>query len=141
MAILQYQPWSLLADLERSIQANADTDAQPTTGVDWQPDSEVVETQDAFLLSLDVPGVKQSDIEISSEDQQLTIKGNRVRVAQDANKTHFVNRVYGSFAKTYRLPDTVDGENIKARLEDGVLSIALPKQEQAKPRKISVDIE
>lgn len=140
MAILQYQPWSLLADLERSIQAN--TDATPTTGNDWQPDAEIIETQDAFLLSLDVPGVKNVDLEISAENQQLVIKGKRLRVTpEDGARTHASDRVYGSFSKTYRLPESVDGEQIEARLDEGVLSIALPKREQSKPRKIVVNVE
>jgi HSP20 family protein len=88
---------------------------------------EVSETENAFLLSIDAPGMKKEDVKIEVTGNTLTISGER------RNK-----KSYGKFARSFTLPDSIDSSKIEANFEDGVLEIAIPKSEQAKPRTIEI---
>lgn len=105
----------------------------------WTPSCDVVEDQENLKLVLELPGVKPEDVKISIENQVLTIRGEKKQVAvESSERWHRYERAYGSFERTFSLPSTVDAERIQATVDHGVLTVALPKSEKAKPREIPV---
>jgi len=100
---------------------------------------DVKETKDAFHFWADLPGVKQSDVDISVAGNKLTITGKREADPAQKDENVFVSeRSYGSFSRTFTLPTSADVENIKADLTSGVLAVTLPKRVESQPRKITV---
>jgi HSP20 family protein len=114
--------------------------AAPTTG--WVPSLDVVETPDAYLVKLDLPGVEPGDLDISIAEGVLEIKGERkVEEKKEGEGWHRVERRYGSFCRSVRLPDAVDTAKVAAASKHGVLTVTLPKAERAKPRHIDVKVD
>jgi HSP20 family protein len=108
----------------------------------WTPRLDVKETDDAYVVQMDVPGIDKKDIHVTLEDGLLSVSGNRKAEHQEegANGTwHRVERSWGSFERHLRLGDGVDADNVKAEAKDGVLTIRVPKKETAKPRVIAVE--
>jgi len=105
----------------------------PTPSSPW----EVSESEDAYFLSVDAPGMKRDDIKIEVTGNLLSITGERKREYHE-DRRHMRSRSYGQFTRTFTLPEAVDSARIEANFEDGVLEIAVPKTEKAKPRKIEV---
>jgi len=105
----------------------------------FAPAFEVKETNDAFELKADVPGVNESDIDIAVHNNVLSVSGNRTPDERKEGETYALyERQFGSFSRSFSLPDAADGEKIDARLEDGVLHLTIGKRVEAKPRKISL---
>lgn len=103
------------------------------------PTFEVKETKDGFVFKADVPGVKEQDLEVSLTGNRLTVSGKREAEREDKGDTYFTyERSYGSFTRSFTLPDGVDAEHVRADLKDGVLSLILPKRPEMKPKKIDV---
>lgn len=108
-------------------------------GGEFVPSFEMKETPDAFVLRGDVPGVRDEDLDISISGQTLTVSGKREEEAKDESERYYrYERSYGTFARSFALPDTADLENASANLEGGVLSVTMPKRESAKARKIEI---
>ncbi len=105
----------------------------------WLPPVDVRETDEALTLTAEVPGLSKDDVSITLENNVLTISGER-RFEKDAEKEsyHRIERAYGTFSRSFTLPANVESDKAKATFENGVLSIALPKSEEAKPRKIAI---
>jgi HSP20 family protein len=103
----------------------------------FDPSIDVHEGENDVVFVCDVPGVKKDDLEVTLENDVLTIKG--VRRFEGKDKEQIVlGRAYGSFNRTFALPDYLDDANLTAQLADGVLTISIPKQAKAKPRKIQI---
>jgi HSP20 family protein len=98
---------------------------------------DVRSNDDELQFVCDVPGVKQDDLEVTLENRVLTIKGARKFESRE-NEQVMLGRTYGSFTRSYTLPDYIDDANLAASLADGVLTIRIPKQAKAKPRKIQI---
>ncbi len=127
-------------DFERALGPNHGNErtsyAQPSV---WSPAVDIKETEDAYLLRADLPGVDPKDIEVNMEKGVLTIKGERsTEATQEWDSYTRVERVGGSFYRRFSLPDTADREKITAKSNNGVLEVRIPKQEQVKPRRITV---
>jgi len=103
----------------------------------FDPSVDVHASDDEVVLVCDVPGIKQDDLQLTLENHVLTIKGTR-RFDGKENEQVMLGRAYGSFNRSYTLPECVDDENLTARLADGVLTIRIPKQAKAKPKKIQI---
>jgi HSP20 family protein len=105
----------------------------------WAPALDISERKDAYVVAVEVPGVKADDLDITLEDGLLTIQGER-QFTQESSEQQFhrVERRYGSFRRSITLPAQVQAEQIEASFEDGVLQVIVPKAEEAKPKKISV---
>ena len=105
------------------------------------PALDLSETEDSFLVEAAVPGLKPEDVEITVENNVLTIKGETRQAKEDKQRSfHRIERRFGSFQRTIALPNTVKPDAIKASLEHGVLRLEIPKAEEVKPRKISVNV-
>ena len=105
----------------------------------WVPAVDVAETQDRFLITAELPGLRPEDVDISVENSVLRIQGER-RFYDERKEDDFhrIERRFGSFTRSITLPSTADAENIQASFDAGVLTIEVPKREEAKPRKIQV---
>jgi len=105
----------------------------------WAPALDISERKDAYLVTVELPGIKPEDLDITMEDGLLTIQGER-QFTQESSEQQFhrVERRYGAFRRSITLPAQVQAEQIEASFEDGVLQIMVPKMEEAKPKRIQV---
>lgn len=103
----------------------------------FDPAIDVRASENEVVFICDVPGVKQEDLEVTLENHVLTIKGARRFDSKD-NEQVVLRRAYGSFSRSFTLPDTLDEENLSAGLAEGVLTVRIPKHPKAKPRKIQI---
>ena len=107
----------------------------------WVPPVDISEQADAIRITAEVPGVKPEDVQISVEGNVLTIHGTKQQVEEErTERVHRYERAYGAFERSFTLPATVDPRGIKATYDHGVLTLTLPKVEQAKPRQIPVEV-
>jgi HSP20 family protein len=145
MPIMKYRPLADLdADLNSGLRLFQDTVSrlldQPSTRP-WAPSVDIFETENELLLKADLPGLDMKDIEIQLENGTLALRGERkFEVDQKEGGYHRVERSYGTFARYFTLPDTLDPEHVKADYKNGVLTVKLPKKELAKPRQIKVEV-
>ncbi len=107
----------------------------------WAPAVDIHETEDSFVVKADLPGVNKDDIQIDLKDNTITLKGER-KFENKVSKDNYirVERSYGTFVRSFTLPQNVDAEKIKAAYKDGVLELTLPKKEEAKPKQIKVEV-
>ena len=104
-----------------------------------RPAMDVVENDKEVSLRLDLPGLKPEDVNVSIDDHVLTISGQiGDTIEREGDRYHYRERRTGSFQRSLRLPSTVDTENVEASFENGVLTVTLPKLEQAQPKRITV---
>jgi HSP20 family protein len=112
-----------------------------TTSGAFVPPVDIYEDQHGIQLKLEVPGIDEKDLDIQVENNVLTVSGERkFEQEQKEENFHRIERRYGSFTRSFTLPQTVDGEKITADYNSGVLSIRLAKREEAKPKQIKVNI-
>jgi HSP20 family protein len=114
---------------------------EPLTGGAWVPAVDIFETpQKDVVVKVDLPGLKREDIKVTFENNVLSIEGER-KMAEDLERESFhrVERGYGPFRRSFSLPSTVDVTRVEAGYQDGVLSITLPRREEARPRHIKVN--
>lgn len=108
----------------------------------WTPQVDIFENKNEIALEADLPGVKAEDFKLTIENYQLTLSGERkFEQGSDQDNWHRVERGYGSFTRTFRLPTTVDVEAVKAEFKNGVLRIALPKREEVKARQVHIEVK
>jgi HSP20 family protein len=108
---------------------------------DFVPAVNTRESDDAYYIELDLPGIRKEDIEITTEDNVLTISGERKHQEEVNEEDYYrIESVYGKFTRSFTLPDKVDAEKIKAHSQDGVLEVVIPKLEEKvqKTRKITI---
>jgi HSP20 family protein len=105
----------------------------------WMPALDIYEGKDRFVISVELPGIEPADVDISVEDSTLTIRGER-KFYQEVNEDSFhrVERRYGAFSRSLALPQTANADAIEASFDRGVLTVEIPKVEEAKPKKITV---
>ena len=102
----------------------------------FSPPVDVHETEDEYLVKIDLPGVKSEDVNVEVNDNVLAVSGSRV--ADETGAAQLVERPYGSFARTLTLPQGVDSDSIEAGYQDGVLELRIPKPAEQKPKKIAI---
>jgi HSP20 family protein len=106
---------------------------------DFDAAFEVKETKDGYVFKADVPGIKESDLAINLTENRLTVSGKREAEKQQESDTYFsYERSYGSFTRSFTLPEGVDAEKVNASLKDGVLTINVAKKPEAQPKKVSI---
>ncbi|MFZ1992740.1 MAG: Hsp20/alpha crystallin family protein, partial [Solirubrobacteraceae bacterium] len=117
------------------------TPSNGTTFRRWIPAMDLVETEDAFVLTADLPGLSESDVNIEVEDNVLTVSGERKSEHEDRKTGYYrVERSYGSFRRSLTLPDGVDPGVVKATFDKGVLEVTVPKPAQQAPRKVQIAV-
>ncbi len=107
----------------------------------WAPAVDIRETGEDFLITAELPGLGKQDVKVNYEDGVLSIRGEKKQEHEekDANY-HRVERSYGVFERSFRLPSRVAVEKIEAKFKDGVLNLTLPKAEEARPKQIQIDV-
>jgi HSP20 family protein len=105
----------------------------------WMPPVDIQETEEGYRLTAELPGLTRDDINITLENNVLRLSGER-KFEKDVKKEsyHRIERSYGNFQRSFSLPHQVNGEKVEASFKDGVLTIMVPKAEQARPRKIAI---
>jgi HSP20 family protein len=131
-------PFNLMDALLRWDPRSSEPGRAPHAGAGFAPAFDVKETKDAYVIKADLPGVKDEDLAISMTGNQLTVAGKRDEQWEEGARYHALERGRGSFARTFVLPDGVDGDHVTAVLKDGVLSLHIPKRPEAQPRKIPI---
>ena len=115
-------------------------DDQTATGYDWTPAVDIKEEDHRYIIHADVPGIQPEDIDVSLEDDVLTIRGER-KLDKEEEKEGYkrIERVRGSFFRRFNLPDTADQNKVTAKCKDGVLEVVIEKQEKVLPKKITIN--
>ena len=115
---------------------------EPSTAITsaWFAPTDVSEDNESLQISMELPGVRPEDVKLSLENNMLTIRGTKRQQAEEqAERIHRYERSYGTFERTFALPNTVDAEKISAKYEHGILTVTVPKSERARPREIPVN--
>ena len=145
MAIVRYDPFRDLRTLQGEVnrlfsrnRSRANGDENIARGA-WNPSVDIFETKDQVVLEVELPGMKREDFDLSVENNALTLKGERkFEKKQETDNYHRVERSYGSFVRSFTLPQTVNAEGATAEYKNGVLRVTLPKREEVKARKIEI---
>ena len=147
MAIVRWEPFQdLLAIQERFNRmfnvtfSRAFGDEELTTRA-WAPPVDIFETDNNLVLKAELPGVDPKEVEVRVEDSTLYLKGQRnfEREVKEENY-HRIERSYGSFTRTFALPSSIDPEKVAAEYKDGVLTLTMPKREEARPKTIKINV-
>lgn len=149
MAIVKYNPLRELRTMQDQMDRllNLSWGAPDFPGEDikegvWQPAVDIYETGDSIVIKAELPDVEQKDIDVRIEDNTLTIKGERKHESEVKKENyHRIERYFGSFQRSFKLPGTVNQEQVAANCEKGVLTVTLPKKEEVKPKQISVEVK
>ncbi len=119
----------------------ADFDENGNSVTSWLPRADVIENGDAYIIKTELPGVDKNDVKITVRDNVLTLKGEKKQEKEEkGHNFHRVERSYGTFERSFSLPTGVKNDKIDAAYKDGVLTITLPKVEEAKPKEIEVKV-
>jgi HSP20 family protein len=129
-----------LSDLSAELEQLFGSSARLLNG--WAPAVDLYEDKDNFTVKAELPGLKREDIGVSLEDDTLVISGERkAEQKSDEAETHRVERFFGRFQRTIVLPASVQADKIAAQYKDGVLTVTLPKSEEAKPKQIEINVK
>jgi HSP20 family protein len=144
MAIVRWEPARELGSLQQEVNRVFSTFFDPgVAGAPrWTPAVDLVEREGSYVLVADLPGMAEDDIAIEVEGDTLTLSGART-LHEETRREHGViraERAAGSFRRTLTLPEGVDAERISASFDRGVLEVSIPKPEQAKPRRVSIEV-
>jgi HSP20 family protein len=149
MSIVRWDPFRELEEMNDRLnrmfgRSNLATTASGKEGLfsfDWTPSVDIAETAEAFEIKAELPDVKKEDVKVSVEDGELRISGERKQEKEEKGKKfHRVERSYGSFMRSFTLPENVDDSKLTAEYKDGLLNVRLPKTEKAKPKAVAVKV-
>ncbi|MGF1677582.1 MAG: Hsp20/alpha crystallin family protein [Candidatus Methylacidiphilales bacterium] len=118
-------------------------DSSDMTRADWAPAVDIAETDHEYRIEAELPRIDRERVKIRVADGLLTLTGDREfkrEEKDESTKYHRVERSYGSFVRSFRLPDDVEGDKVRAEFKDGVLAVHLPKSEARKPKEIDIKI-
>ncbi len=141
MTLVRYEPLNVLNQFRREMDRLFENEEGSNIATsDWVPAVDIKETDKAFVITADIPGVDPNDIDVHMENGVLSIKGERKEEKEEEKEGYKrIERMRGSFYRRFSLPDTADAEKISAKSNHGVLEITIPKQEKTQPRKIAVE--
>ncbi|MEY4580060.1 MAG: hypothetical protein RL701_4763 [Pseudomonadota bacterium] len=148
MSIERWNPFRELEDMSerlnrvfgRSALAR-DLNRDALVAFDWAPTCDISETNEEYLIKAELPGVNKSDVKVNVENGIVSIQGERKQEKEEKHrKLHRVERSYGSFLRTFSLPEGIDDAKIAAQYNDGILTVHLPKAPNAKPKSVEVKV-
>ncbi|UCC40987.1 MAG: Hsp20/alpha crystallin family protein [Candidatus Aminicenantes bacterium] len=145
MAIIRWDPFRDLITLREKMNRlfedafTARGEEKDLMASTWTPSVDIYETENEIVLTAEVPGIEDKNIEIKIEDNTLSIKGER-KIEKDTTEEnyHRIERAYGSFYRSFTIPHNVDQDKIQAEHESGVLKIKMPKKAELKPQKVKI---
>jgi HSP20 family protein len=148
MNVIRWEPFREMEDMFRQlppvllsglVRGSGAGRSEPSA---WRPVADITENDKEYVVKAELPGVKKEDLKIELQDGILTITGERkVEEEQKDDNQIRVERFYGTFTRSFALPDNVDAKNIRAQSKDGVLMVHIPKKAPAKPEAITVDVK
>jgi HSP20 family protein len=149
MAVVRWEPFRDLLTLQErmnrmfddSYRGRGASEDDWALGGSWAPAVDIYEHEGNIVLTAELPGVDPKDVDVRVENNVLTLRGER-KWNNDVQREsyHRVERAYGSFTRSFTLPNVVDTEKIKADFKEGMLKMVLPKREEAKPKQISINV-
>jgi len=135
----RWEPFRLMRDLMGWDPFQEMAPFTPQGPMGFLPSFEIKETKDGYSFKADIPGVKESDLEVNVSGNRLTVSGKREAEQQDQTDTYYTyERSYGDFTRAFTLPEGVDMNSVHADLKDGVLTLSIKKTPEAQPKKIAV---
>lgn len=148
MNLVKWDPFRELEDVSNRLNrifgqslARSESGQNMLAVADWAPFVDISETDSAYLIKGEIPGVKKEDVKVTIQDGMLTIQGERKQEKEEKGKKfHRIECSYGSFARSFRVPSDADENSVKAEFKDGMLNITLAKSEKAKPKSINVSV-
>jgi len=146
MSLVKWDPWREMEDMfdryTRAVGRPRGSGQEVVATGDWAPRVDIAETDNEFKIKAEIPEVKKEDVKVVADNGVLTISGERKEEKEEKGKKfHRIERHYGSFMRSFTLPDNVDEAKVKASFKDGMLTLSLPKTEESKPKAIEVKIE
>lgn len=146
-ALMRWDPFRELEEMSDRLNRMVTRPATRTNGkesltvADWMPTVDISETAGEYVIQAELPEVKKDDVKVTLEEGVLTIQGQRRQEKDEkTTKYHRIERSYGTFVRSFSLPDQVNESGVKAEFKDGVLNLHIPKSEKAKPRAIEVKV-
>lgn len=150
MALMRRQGWDPMSELEEMsnrinrifgrVGGNGEREALAAEG-QWMPTVDVSETDDSYRIRAEIPGVKKEDVQVTLEQNVLTVRGERRRQEEKKEERfHRVESFYGKFVRRFTMPDDADESKVDARFEDGVLTVTVGKSESRKRQAKQIEI-
>jgi len=148
MTLVRWDPFRELEDMSERLNrvfsrpsGLRNNGKEAMTVADWMPTVDISENEAEYLIKAELPEIKKEDVKVTVEDGVLTLQGERRQEKEEKGKKfHRVERSYGSFVRSFTLPESVDEGAVKAEYKDGVLNLHLPKTEKVKPKAIDVKV-
>lgn len=143
--ITRWDPFHNLLTLQEQVnrlfEGKFSNNGDNSTLTAWAPSVDVYETENELVIKADLPEVPQKDLDVRIENNMLTIRGER-KFEQSVKEESYLRmeRSYGSFSRSFSLPNTVDAQAIKAQYAEGVLTVTLPKRAESKPKQVKINI-
>src|SRR6267143_5065905 len=148
MPIVRYDPFRDLRTLQEEVNRLFSNNLNLSFGEEgiargaWNPNVDIYENKDQIVLEAELPGMKREDFDLTIENSVITLRGERHFEKKDeTDNYHRVERAYGTFTRSFTLPNTVSGEGATADYRNGVLRVVLPKREETKARRIEIKAE
>jgi HSP20 family protein len=147
MNLVKWDPFRELEEVSNRLNrlfgrspSRAESGQEMLAVADWSPSADISETDAAYLIKAEIPGVKKEDVKVTIQDGMLTMQGERkMEKEEKGKKFHRIERSYGNFVRSFRLPDDADENSVKAEFKDGMLDITVTKSAKASKNK-SIDV-
>ena len=147
MAMVRFEPFRDMMTAQRDLDRLLRGAFSPSFGEGevstrtWAPPVDIYENGDNLVLKAELPGLSPEDVEIRVQDNTLYLKGERKFEKEvEEQSYHRVERSYGTFTRTFSLPNSIDADKVAANYKDGVLTLTMPKKEEAKPKTIKINV-
>lgn len=148
MNLVKWDPFKELEDVSTRLNRlfgrptlPAESDREMLSMSDWMPSVDISESDNAYLVKAEIPGVDKNDVKVTIEDGMLTLQGERKQEKEESGKKyHRIERSYGCFMRSFRLPDDADESATKAEFKDGMLNITLNKSKKSRSNAVNVSI-
>ncbi len=148
MNLVRWDPFRELEDVSNRLNrifsrspSRAESSQESLTVADWSPSADITETDEAYVIKAEIPGVKKEDVKVAIQDGMLTTQGERkMEKEEKGKKFHRVECSYGSFMRSFRMPEDADENSVKAEFKDGILNVTLAKSAKAKPKSVNVAV-
>ena len=148
MNLVKWDPFDELKDISNRLNhifGRPLARSEPKQGIlamaDWTPSANISETDTAYLIKAEIPGVNKEDVKVTLQDGMLTIQGERKMEKEEKDKKfHRIERSYGSFVRSFRIPEDADESAVKAEFKDGMLNVTLTKSAKAKPKATEISV-
>jgi HSP20 family protein len=148
MNLVKWDPFKELEDVSTRLNRifgrpalPVESDREMLSMADWMPSVDISETDNSYLVKAEIPGVNKDDVKVTIEDGMLTLQGERKQEREEGGKKyHRIERSYGCFMRSFRLPDDADESAAKAEFKDGMLNITLNKSKMSRSNAVNVSI-